>query len=572
MSGLVGRPFWRRADIMVVWLRYGLPVLCLVAAGLYFIVTEDWLVHFAAASLAWVLVLFGAGVLLRRWKSVDHGRVDADIPPVVAGADWSPREQQIFEQSCARIRHDIREMRPWDEGFVALGLEVAGDVAQDMSGRSDGSLLDVSVLELLALIEEVADECREFLGTNRWLSPFQGIPARHILWVLRNRHRLARGVEYGEHAYRMAGLMMNPPAGAMRVMESLIAGNNTRYLTDQAQLELQRRILSYVAAKSINLYSGRYRRAIAPGIGPSQHEPVRILLVGQTGAGKSALAARLAPASRAAPPANRAGSAPLRTEIGGIQCVLIEAPPIDALEGARNRPGRFRPGRGRGGRVVPTMDAIRSGFLDCDMVVWTVRADQPARKADIDVLSVFRRIYGELSWNRLMPPLVVAVSNVDRPPIIENWPESGDLSPAQILKIENIAGAIAREFDVDQAIPVKLDPPGWNGDELSLSIRKALSNACLAQRNRVRNREDGKGKGSRPVSSGQRSQEDKARKGEGPTSGDRSRKVNHHSGTPEKGRVRKGLSRVVTRIGRHIPSGLRLRRRSRSKTRQEDRS
>ncbi len=581
MSGFGGRPFWRRADIMVVWLRYVFPVLCLMAAGLYLIITEGWLIQFAAASLAWVVVLFVAGLLLRRWKSVDRDAVEADIPPVVADADWSPRERQVFDESCARIRHDTRKLCPWDEELVILALNVARNVAQEMSGRSNGSHLDVSVLELLTLIDEAADECREFLGTNRWHAPFRGISVGNILLVLRNRHRLARGIEYGEHAYGVARLVMNPPAGAMQVMESLIAGNNTKYLTDQVQLELQRRILYYVAAKSINLYSGRYRRGIVPGIGPSQHEPVRILMVGQAGVGKSAMASLLAPAGRAASTANgaEAGVTPVRTEIGGIQCALIEAPPIDALEDRARHPGWFRFIMRQAGQADPMMDAVRSGFLDCDMVVWTVRADQPARKVDIDTLAVFQGIYDELRWNRLMPPLVVAVSHVDRPPIIEIWPDSGDLSPAQVLKIENIAGAVAREFDVGLAVPVKLDPPGWNGDELTASIRNALPNACLAQRNRVRNRQDGNGDNriAGADGPGQRKQKGRERPGEAPADGrsgqsDRQATRLPRTGVPERGRVRTGLSRVASRIGRHVPSRPKLRRGSGSKSRQKDES
>ena len=562
MIGIGGRPFWRRADIMVVGLQWVFPVLCLAAAGLYFIIAQDWLIEFAAALLAWTAALFGVGLLVRRWKSVDRGAVDAHIPPVSADADWSPRERQIFEESCARIRHDLRELRPWDEGLVTLALDVAGNVAQAMSGRSSDRLLDVSVLELLTLIDETADECREFLATNLWLSPFQGIPVRHILWVLRNRHRLAKGVEFGQHAVQVARLVMNPPAGAMRVMESLISGNNTKYLTDQAQLELQRRILGYVAAKSIDLYSGRYRRGIVPNIRPNQHGPVKILIVGQTGVGKSAMASLLATAGRAALTANgaEAGVSPVRAEIGGIQCALKEAPPIDELEDRRRQPDWIRFMMRQVGQADPKMDTIRSGFLDCDMVVWIVRADQPARKVDIDTLAEFRSIYDELIWSRLVPPLVVAVSHIDRPPIIESWPNAGALAPAQTLKIENIAGAVAREFDVDQAVPVKLDRPGWNGDKLTESIRYALPNACLAQRNRVRNREDGNGINGPPDPMPPAGGIKRERKKTGKKSTDvRSGQANDQSAKSSRtcetgqGEVRAVPSKIVAWIERQVP-------------------
>ena len=507
MSELAGRPFWKRADIIVTWLMIGLPVLLLIGAGLYFVFTEGHFGIFAAVSLVCMVVLLGFRVSWRRWRSVRTGEMDAELPSIVADSNWSPFEREVFEKACARIRENTRELHSWDEGLFAMAFDVAGDVADQLSGGARGNL-DVTLPEMLALVDEAAGECREYLETNLMFSALRGISVRNTLWVLRNRHLLVRIAEGGNHVHRLVSLVINPPAGAIRLLESLVAGDNTKYLTDQFQIELQRRIMTYVAARSIDLYSGRYKRSSISKPGLVNVEPVKILLVGQTGAGKSSLAAAIAPPGRNASfKANgNAGTALARTSIDGIQCVLVEMQGIDAPVGKQLRRAPLGMGRGRGGAAESTFAAIRKEFLDCDMVVWAVRADQPARRVDVDVLAAFREAYGIQKWHRLVPPLVVAVSHVDRSSIIRSWPGSGALSPAQILKIEEVAGGIAREFEVDKAIPVKLGPPAWNVEELLAGIRNALPNACLAQNNRLRTA--GRRKAGKPASRGQKEQQD----------------------------------------------------------------
>ena len=506
MNELAGRPFWQRADIIVTWLMIGLPVLLLIGAGMFFVVTEGLFGIFAAVSLSCMVVLLAIRVSWRRWRSVRAAGIDAELPSIVADSSWSPFEREVFEKACARIRENTRELHSWDEGLFAMAFDVAGDVADQLSGGARGNL-DVTLPEMLALVDEAAGECREYLETNLMFSVLRGISVRNTLWVLRNRHLLARFVEGGNHVHRLVSLVINPPAGAIRLLESLVAGDNTRYLTDQFQIELQRRIMTYVAAKSIDLYSGRYKRSSISKPGYVNVEPVKILLAGQTGAGKSSLAAVIAPPGRNASlkADGNASTVLARTSIDGIQCVLVELPGIDAPAGKQLRPAPLGMGRGRRGGAESTFAVIRKEFLDCDMVVWAVRADQPARKVDVDALAAFREAYGIQKWHRLIPPLVVAVSHVDRSSIIRSWPGSGALSPAQILKIEEVAGGIAREFEVDKAIPVKLSPPAWNVEEIAAGIRNALPNACLAQNNRLR--AAGRRKTEKQVSQGPKEQQ-----------------------------------------------------------------
>ena len=485
MNKLAHRSFWKRADILATWLMIGMPLLVLVAAGLFFMVAEGLFPLFAIASSVCVLTLFSFRLFWRKWTSVRNAQEDFGIPAVLVDPAWSPLEQEVFQKSCARIKENTRELHNWDEGLFKLAFEVSGDVADLMSGGARGNL-DITIPELLGLIDQAAGECREYLNKDVMFSILHGISVKNTLWVLRNRHYLASIAKGGDRAHKLFSLVVNPPVGAIRVFESLIVGNNTSYLSDQFQIELQRRILTYVAAKSIDLYSGRFKHGALPETGLAVVEPIRILLVGQTGAGKSSVAAAIAaPDTQSARTRNgESGAPPVRATIDGVQCVLIEAPGIDAT--ARERI-RFLPLRGSAARDAKTR--FSKEFLDCDMVVWAIRADQPARKADVDFHAIFRESFGIQKWHRLVPPLLVAVTHVDRPPIIKTWPKTGTPSPAQMIKINDAVEITARNFEVDGVFPVKLDPPAWNVDELVGGIRSALPNACLAQSNRLRTAE-----------------------------------------------------------------------------------
>ena len=376
----------------------------------------------------------------------------------------------------------------WNEGLFREAYKVAHEVAGLMSdGKRDG--LDVNFLELLGLLDQVGGECREYIRNEIVFSFLRNISVNNTLWILRNRHYLAKAATSGDYLYKLASVVMNPPVGAVRVVESLVLGNNTKYLTDQFQIELQRGMLEYVAAISINLYSGRYKIDAQPVTWAKTSEPIRILVIGQTGAGKSSLAAALASAAMTENDGSRNGAQhPERIVLNGIQCTLIERPGIDGnLSGRSWFPGIGRRALENFGRKSAVPPAEQT-FLNCDMVIWVARADQPARKVDVDHLKMFRRTYGGRKW-RLVPPLLVAITHIDRPPLISQWPKSGTLSPAQELSIGEAMNAAARAFDGCDALPVKLSPPAWNLDKFALAIKSALPDACLAQNSRLRSKE-----------------------------------------------------------------------------------
>ncbi len=484
VNRLFRRALLRRPDIAASVLVLGVPLLLLLLAGVRHIISEGLGLEFAAISLASVVAVAGFRLAWQWRRAIEVGEDGGDAA-LLASRDWGRTETEAYEAVCGSIRDRTRALLDWDSELPGLCREIADEAAAQMSGGKRNSL-DVTIPELLGLLDQVSRDCREFIRFAVISTALRQFSVNNIRWLLRNRRQLARVVEGSNHLFRVAGLVVNPPAGAMRMLEMLIADRNTAYLTAEFQIELQRKILNYVAARSIDLHSGRFRSGAfaEPGLVPVQ--PVRILIAGQAGAGRSQLAAALAAGGAQTFADSGTGDGKeARAVIGGTQCVLVEAPGFGGIkQEGRGWPRLIRSGarRSQDGREG---NEIGNLFLDCDMVIWVVRADLPARRIDAEYLRLFRDVFDNYRW-RLVPPLLVAVTHVDHKPFISNWPESGDLSPAQLIKVEQAVESAARAFQGHKAIAVKPAEPTWNIGELFEEVEAALPEACLAQSNRLR--------------------------------------------------------------------------------------
>ncbi len=487
---------WRRPDNLASILIVVAPLLVLAVFGLIHIIS-GYGVWYAVALLAYVAVM----VILRqafRWRR-SAGAVSAtDHSTLLADKRWGPFERQVFSAVNDRIRERTQVLQDWDEGMFSIGREIAEEVAHLMSdGRKN--TLDVTIPELLGLLEQVNSDCREFVRMAVISTALRQISVNNILWVLRNRRRMANAVRHGNHLFTILGMAINPPAGAVRMLGMLIDDKSMEYLSEEFQIELQRRIMCYVAAKSVDLYSGRFRVEAPLADLRTASEPIKILLFGQTGAGKSALRAALSSAARN-PAQGKPGHSSGRIALNGIQCAFVEAPGIGRAVEARQRPRSLRRLLRR--RVQDSGADEASGLLlQCDMVIWVVRADQPGRKADAEYFAEFRRLYDDRQW-RLAPPLLVAVTHVDSPMLIKSWPQDRQLSPAQRLKIDEAVRCVGEVFSGHSAVPVKPGAPAWGLDELVRTMDSALPDACHAQNNRLRTagnaKPDSRPSGQRP--------------------------------------------------------------------------
>ena len=471
---------WRRPDNLASILIIVAPMLVLSVFGLVHII-NGYGVWYAVALLAYVVAMVVLRQLFRWRRSAGVDPVE-DQSALLADKSWGQFERQVFDTVNTGIRERTQVLQNWDEGMIGMGREITEEVAALMSnGKRD--TLDVTIPELLGLLEQVNRDCREFVRLAVISTILRQISVNNILWVLRNRHRMSNAVQHGNRLFAILGMAINPPAGAVRMLGLLIDDKSMEYLSEEFQIELQRRIMCYVAAKSVDLYSGRFKVEAPLAELRTASEPVKILLFGQTGAGKSALQAALLSA-RGTAAHGTAGHGSGRIALNGVQCSLLEAPGIGRGFDPQHRPRGLRRLLRRASRESGAGE-VSEPLLQCDMVVWVVRADQPARTADAVRLAVFRRLYDDRQW-RLVPPLLVAVTHVDSPALIRSWPSDGLLSPAQNLKINEAVRCVDEIFSGHSVVPVKTSAPVWGLDELVGAMSAALPDACHAQNNRLR--------------------------------------------------------------------------------------
>jgi predicted GTPase len=250
---------------------------------------------------------------------------------------------------------------------------------------------------------------------------------------------------------------------------------------DRARAWLTQAFVLEVGRAAIDLYSGRLvlsedelrEAAGADAVTPEPLAPVRLLLVGQTSAGKSSLVNALAHEVRCAtgPLPTTARATEYRLAVDGWPAVLI----VDT------------PGVGDLSAPEVLTHAVRS-----DLIVWVASATQPARDPDRRALDEFRA-WSSAQLERRPPNVILALTHIDELRPASEWTPPYDVavpagSKARAIRatIDAIAGALV--LPAQAIVPVAM-PPGrepYNIDALWARIAVELPQAKLAQLDRLR--------------------------------------------------------------------------------------
>ena len=244
-------------------------------------------------------------------------------------------------------------------------------------------LLQFTVPEALAVIERASANLRSFLVSTFPLG--DRITVAQLMWLYRWRGALQLA-EKGYDLWRIVRLL-NPVSAATQELRERF----TRQIYEMGREHLARRLarafVKEVGRAAIDLYGGNLRvtaeqldaprhrrlaRRISPPREAREAEPLRILVAGQTGAGKSSLVNALANAVEAAVDALPATDA-------------LHRLPADARRPA-GRADRRQPGPHR--RREPRRPD--RGADDCDMVLWVCSAARAARDIDASALAAVR--------------------------------------------------------------------------------------------------------------------------------------------------------------------------------------
>ncbi|WP_200255578.1 GTPase, partial [Thiococcus pfennigii] len=335
MKGLLGRIDPLRLLALAL---LALPPLALAALGTLWLWERDALLYWLAGLLASAAAGYGLQYLLQRRERRLLAEAATEPNP-----DWSPRAEAVWRDVEALANSITPAEWPLDDSarLMELARLTLEQVARRYHPQADQPLFQLTVPHTLLILERASRDLRRDITEH--------IPFSHRLRI-GDLLRLQRWKVKADQAflvYRMGRAVINP-------LDAL-ASEAWRNLRDQgtgiAQAELHGWLLRAIVRKigyyAIDLYSGRLPLAegdptTAPTprshadlaqSTPGDAEPLRILVLGRTNAGKSSLINALF--GRLVTPADTLADTtrdliPYRLEREGLtQALVIDTPGCD---------------------------------------------------------------------------------------------------------------------------------------------------------------------------------------------------------------------------------------------------
>jgi predicted GTPase len=454
-----------------------LPAASLIPLGSLWLWERGYILHWALATCVVVAAVY--------WL---ERRLMVPLPPQAlpdedreepGDAAWSPRQEEAWGD-VARLARGVEPARITSrDAALDLALETIETVARRLHPERKDPLLEFTVPEALAVIERASANLRGFLVGSFPLG--DRITVAQLMWLYRWRGALS-WVEKGYDLWRIVRLL-NPMAAATQELRERF----TRQIYEAGREHLARRLarafVKEVGRAAIDLYGGSLRIAPArlarhvtsasardmAAAAAREGEPVRILVAGQAGAGKSSLVNALADAVEAAVdvvPSTATFTAYRLVHEGMPAALLVDSPGLSA--------GR-------------DLDALVQAADTCDMVLWVVSAARAARDVDAVALDAVRRHF-TLASNRRRPPMLLVLTHVDALRPFNEWQPPYDLASATSGKAQSIRAAMQAAgtelgFAADEIIPVRVDiaVAPYNVDALWAKVLELMPQAQRAR-------------------------------------------------------------------------------------------
>jgi predicted GTPase len=465
-----------------------LPVLILGIFGLIALIDYGYMLYFVALLAFCTLLVTALSWTLRRSSSGKLPLPEEGL--VTASADWGDFDHQVWDRLNQEITQQLAENAQWGH-LQTHALALIKTVAENYHDKGDRKELAFSIPELLIMVEEISRRYRLLLKTH---VPFiENTRLSLLVQGYDNKEKLMSGyraAKWAWNSYRIVRLA-SPLTAVLAEFRSQVVGKMMTRVSAEFQLKLKQALLQEAVSVAIDLYSGRFRvqahhpaaqeqdsRNMAPPLAP-----LRICFVGQTGSGKSSIINALVDAMVAEvnPLPSTSATTVHQCRIDGMDMVhLVDLPGLDGKEKTTKH---------------LLKEATRS-----DMIIWVLKANQPARSLDSDFKQHFDAFYLATAHRSQKRPVIIGVLNqVDRLPPVQEWHPPYDLENPKTPKAKTIKAALAYNRDLlglDELIPLAVaeNQPPYHLDELKKRIDASCQQGLQTQLNRRRIQTDGMGK------------------------------------------------------------------------------
>lgn len=406
--------------------------------------------------------------------------LDTDL--VSPSPDWSQQELEIWQQAKDYARELLANHSDWAE-MDSQALLIFEFIAKKYHKKP----LNFSVYEGLKLIEEISHRYRLVLKEH--------IPAVEFIKVSHLKSGYKFYEQYGDWGPALwtalkglnyaKNIVINPGKAASDFIRQQFSDNLTQGLMEEMQLKAKAALLDEVAAVAINLYSQRFSIedhdiSASPSMETDQAflapqlEPIRIAIIGQVGAGKSSLAnvliGEFSVAVGVVPTTH--GVTVCEAMLGEAAVKFIDLPGLDGNSA--------------------TDELLLKEYVGSDLVLWLVRANQPARALDCDFKQKINQYYAQASHiSRKAPTVICIVNQVDKLVPANQWHPPYYLSEQTDNTVQLINQVLAYNQqlltpDYTQALSISDSKPHFGVEDVKLLVSEQLLAAYNVQLNRNR--------------------------------------------------------------------------------------